>query len=580
MTVVQPRAARAIRLLTLAAAVLSAAGCATMAEVKSGNAAVRAHTADVARAMRPSAPRLFEVSPGFTAANRPLPPPLKDRHGNLPAIFAQHVVVQQTQPMGLIDLARRINEGVGIQVVLDHDLLQKSAPATAATPLAPSTTALPPLPPGVLPVEAPSTLGALASADQAMVLPRINYRGTLKGLLNMATSSLGLSWRWTGRVVRVFRYETRTFTVDVINSGTVSSNASMEQTGGAAGGGGMMGGTGGGYGGMAGGVGGGMMGGAMGAGGGGGGSMGNVSSTNKYNPWKDIEKAVNAIVKPTGGSMVAAPSAGLLIVRAPPPVLRKAAEVIRRFNQLYTAQVLVNIQIYAIQDNREDNNGINWNVLWNDASRYGVAFTSPPSLATSGGLFTFTQNSGHFQNSTGILNLLSSTNPTSLVLSKATLAMNGQTVPITTGNEVFYIASSGASALAGSIGSNIATTTLSPGVINEGTSLSVTPRILPNGKVLLQFNMNISSIESIKTYSSGTAVIQLPNIATQSTLQEAAIPSGVSVGLADLAQVSDQGAENGIFSPHNWVLGGSETAQHTVTRLVIVATPVIVNLSR
>jgi len=564
-----------VALLALPLAALLS-GCATTATVQADNARLNATASNIAHSLtHPVASSLFEVSNGFSAARRPLPVAPKNPDANLPGVFNRAVVMQHPSPIGLVDLARRIQEGLGIQVVIDPSLLTvngaaQSAAAAAPTPTAATSPLLPPLPEGAAAPAAPSAIGTVTAARQSLVLPSLSYRGSLAGLLNAVCNSLGLSWKWDGATVQVFRYETRFFHVSILNDGNVQATATMSQSGTSSSSGGMGGSS----------MGGSSMGGAGGASGGTGGgtATANLTSQSSYDPWKDIEKTIKSLVEPVHGKVMALPSLGSIMVRATPAVLAQVAQAVVHFNDTMTRQVLVNIQIYSVANNRQDSNGLNWNILWKNASKYGIALTSPPSLASSGGMFTFNQTSGNFNGSQGILSLLSSAAPSTLLTQSSELVMNGQSVQINKLSQVFYIASSSSSALGGTALSNVATTSLTPGSIETGTQLSVTPRVLPNGKVLIQFALNISSNQGIQTFQSGSSVIQLPKVESQAIMQQAAIPSGMSVGLSGMTIIDNQDGHNGILAPSMWLLGGSENATRSTSTIVIVATPTVINL--
>ena len=134
--------------------------------------------------------------------------------------------------------------------------------------------------------------------------------------------------------------------------------------------------------------------------------------------------------------------------------------------------------------------------------------------------------------------------------------MQGQPLPIQVTSTQGYLASSstivGTAATAGSI-------SLTPGQVTTGFALILTPRILPNGDIIFQYALDLSSLNSIQTISSGGQEIQVPNVSSRRFVQRAQIHTGDTLILSGYEQTNnnDQGA-TGLFS---WFRGTSSDHQ-------------------
>ena len=145
--------------------------------------------------------------------------------------------------------------------------------------------------------------------------------------------------------------------------------------------------------------------------------------------------------------------------------------------------------------------------------------------------------------------------------------------------------------------------------IETGFTMSVLPRILDHGRILMFFNLTLSDLLSLDAVnvsggsssssnsssgdsSSGDSnsgdsgsgdsgsggdseFIQNPVIETRGFTQEVAMKSGETLILAGYERVEDSADKKGVGNPKNTLLGGSQSAEKDRTILVIMLTPVV-----
>ena len=136
--------------------------------------------------------------------------------------------------------------------------------------------------------------------------------------------------------------------------------------------------------------------------------------------------------------------------------------------------------------------------------------------------------------------------------------------------------------------------------IETGFTMSVLPRILDHGRILMFFNLTLSDLLSLDAInvSGGSSsdssssdktddsdsdsnsggdseFIQNPVIETRGFTQEVALKSGDTLILAGYERVEDSTDKKGVGSPKNTLLGGSQAATRNRTILVIMLTPVV-----
>jgi type IVB pilus formation R64 PilN family outer membrane protein len=129
--------------------------------------------------------------------------------------------------------------------------------------------------------------------------------------------------------------------------------------------------------------------------------------------------------------------------------------------------------------------------------------------------------------------------------------------------------------------------------IETGFTMSVLPRILDHGRLLMFFNLTLADLLALENVSlsqptsentdednpapsgGGSEYIQNPKIETRGFTQEVAMKSGETLILAGYERVEDTTDKKGIGTPENMLLGGAQEAKRDRTILVIMLTPVV-----
>lgn len=107
------------------------------------------------------------------------------------------------------------------------------------------------------------------------------------------------------------------------------------------------------------------------------------------------------------------------------------------------------------------------------------------------------------------------------------ITLHQKTVPVQVVRSQGYIAKSSTSST-----SNVGnTTSLEPGSVTTGFSLQITPNILSNNSLILNYVLTLSNLEGLTMYTLGdpaapSSMIQTPTIASRSFTQEVAMKQG------------------------------------------------------
>jgi len=562
---------------TVAMVAVSLSGCATQRAVSEMNQSVSTKAnQDFEASRQPLTPAAtFQVDKGFYAARKPIDVTPVNGSTSLPSSFYRPTRVAIQNRVTLQELAANISSGSGIRVGISPDVLSPTGNAaggaglaaggslgSASNPTAAPPSALPPLPggeggAGAFPTSVPTATGD--GSVQGLNLNGLQFEGNFVGLLDTITGKLNLSWRYDGAQILIYRYETRMFRLNALaGDSTVNATLSTKAQSGGSGGGGAAGGSGG------------LS-----------GNSGQDTTVNsKMDIWKDVESTIKAsLPKGDGSSYSLVPSAGLVTIKSTPTVLAEIEAQMKEFNRIYSRSVMLKVDVYAVENNHGDDYGLDWGLFWKKANGFGLSLASSGNTASNGASigpsFTFSKVGGALDGSNIVAAMNSTLGNTSLVTSATAITLNGQTVPFNVSREQAYLQSYSTTLNGGTSGTS--TTTLTPGVVQEGFSMNFTPRILDGNNVMMRYAVDLSNIEQITTFTSpdGLSAIQLPSRSVRNFLQNVNIHSGDSLLLTGFQQVQGKDNSSGPFSAKAWFAGGRRTTSALNRTIVIIVTPYI-----
>lgn len=443
-----------------------------------------------------------------------------------------------------LEFAERITALTGIPVSVSPDLYGKSrdaSPGQASTGISP-----------VVPSLSGNSGGSLFPDTNVY----LTYDGSLAGFLDVASARYGISWRWTGKEINLFRYLTKTFRINTLPGDTNLQNTISNQTGNSnndnnstSGGSGAQ---------------------AASA------SGGSISSSgvtiSNLSVWTGIKETIKDMLS-ADGKVSISPATGTVTVTDIPVVIDAVEKFVNDQNNSLNKQVTVNVKVLAVELSDGDEYGINWNMMYQNVSRsLSLGLTGAFEGAVNANNLTASilpGGSSPWANSQAILSALSKQGKVSQITSASLTTLNNQPAPLQVGNQRSYLAAS-TTTIAQGVG---ATTTLQPGLVTTGFSMSLVPHILSRGKMLLQFSINISSLLSLTQVTSGNSTIQTPEVNTRNFLQRIKIHKGETLVLTGFEQLELDTSSQGVGSAHNVMLGGGVSGKNTKTILVILIQP-------
>lgn len=471
----------------------------------------------------------------------------------LPAVFSQTITINEAATVSLSDIAERITRTTSIPVRILPDVLNQKNSSQAPAPVA--APGLPAMPAGIPSMSLPGSPFAASGATGPSAM-HLSYSGGLAGLLDLVSSKNNVSWRYKDGSVELYKYVTKTFNIHAI-PGTSQVAAAVGK------------------------------GGSSGASGGGAGGTTSSGSTNgntatqttemestELSIWKDLEQSIKSMIG-TGGQVVISQSTGTITVTDTPQVIGQVEKFISEANAIMTKQVVVHYRVLTVDNTDATRMGVNWTSVFNAMNKNsGVSLASmalPHAAAGSAILSalipaTATGGMSQLAGSNVLIDALETQGRVSRVTSGALTTLNNQPAPVQVVNEKSYIASVSAQQTA-NVGS---ATAITPGKVVTGFSMNLLPHILEDDRILMQYSINLSSLNALVERTSGASTIQTPEIDTRSSMQKVSMRAGETLILS--------GFERTGLSTNNTggvIQGGGKAANEDKAVVVILITPVL-----
>lgn len=308
-------------------------------------------------------------------------------------------------------------------------------------------------------------------------------------------------------------------------------------------------------------------------------SNGNAQRTQRQadviDVWRDLVGSIRSILSPRGTVSVSQ-SASTVTVRDYPDRIEAVDQHVRGVIKEIGRQVYVQVEVIEVSLGRSASYGIDWDVVKNSLSGLGYGL----STANTGEVFpknftspvlTLTANSANeWQGSKALIKALETQGDVSVRTQPRIITMHNQLAALQIGKEIGYLAKSESTAVpdAG------VTTALTPGVARSGFMMYLLPRIMPKNDIVMQLSVSINTVDRIRTVTSGSSAIEIPEISTRNFQQLTRLRSGESMVLAGFRQMNNNRDAAGVVRPLSWLFG-AESAGNSRIDTVVVITPYV-----
>ena len=397
----------------------------------------------------------------------------------------------------------------------------------------------------------------------------LSYDGPLSGFLDVVAARFGISWEWTGEGIRFYRFATRTFRIAALPGDISVQNTVSNTTGGTGGGSGS-----------------------------GSGSNSSASSEaqqktqvdTRISIWEGLAESIRGMMSQPGSGtstaiarLAVTPATGTITVTDTPEALARIEKFIEQQNAALTRQVIVNVRVLSVELNNSEQYGINWGMVYQSLSgnvgmKFSNAFVDPGSAVGSSLALNVLSTAGQNTNadirswagSQALINALSGQGRVSQITSASLTTLNNQSAPLQVGRQTTYLASSTTTVTQGAG----ATTTLEPGMLTTGFSMTIVPNIMDRGRLMLQYAIDISSLVNMYTVNSNNSSIQAPDVDTRNFLQRVMLNTGDTLVMTGFEQNTLNTTSTGMGSAKNPMFGGGVNGKRNRSVLVILIQPI------
>jgi type IVB pilus formation R64 PilN family outer membrane protein len=399
-----------------------------------------------------------------------------------------------------------------------------------------------------LPAGLATSLGTSTSSAIPVMEGPFRYDGNLGGFLSASASRFGIWSHFVDGKVSYYRIETRTFAISSLpdvsemkgsistgdgsdSSGTTNGSSQPTTAATPAG----------------------LNGGSSGGGSSGGGSGGQeMGLAIAISPWAKLQATAESLAGHTA-VVTDDPNLGVLTVTGTPPQCDRVEQFVRSLDSMFSKQVAIDVHVYEIRTTGEDNYGLNLALAYKSHSGHtgaNISTVSIPSVSSAATPMQFgaTILSGPLSGSSVAVQALSTLGNVSEVVSRSGITQNGKLLALQSAQSVGYVESS-SETLTASVGS---TGSLQTGTLVPGFTSSFLPKV-SDGRILIAFDMTLSDLLSLTTFTSGSGAnessVQLPTMQLARFEQSITLKPGESLVLTGMRQQNDSMTNNGVGTP-------------------------------
>jgi type IVB pilus formation R64 PilN family outer membrane protein len=405
-----------------------------------------------------------------------------------------------------------------------------------------------------------TAMGGVMPAGDTM---SVAYEGPLSGLLELVAGRFGLNWAYDGSAINLSRYETRVFTIQAmpgeltIKDGLGEAEDNSSSSSSTSGAGASYSAS----------------------------SSSSLKQSSEMNVemkvWDELAQTITALLGGVGSAVVS-PSSGTVTVTTTPDVMHIVAKFISEENQRLAHQIAINVEIYSVSLEDGDEFNASFSTAFSKIGDFSINAVSATGaqtqevLGSMGGLSMAILNPSDVQRVGSVFKALSSIGDTTRVAQFPMTTLNNRPVARRIGRDRTYVASITNDS---STTSSFASSTITPGTVREGFSLQLTPRLLDDGRIMLQYSFSLIDILNMNTFDTGNAgSVELPETSSRVFVQQSLLRSGSTLVIGGYDDERTEQSSQGVGNPYNYFLGGSSTNSKTRSMMFIAITPQVVDV--
>jgi type IVB pilus formation R64 PilN family outer membrane protein len=333
----------------------------------------------------------------------------------------------------------------------------------------------------------------------------------------------------------------------------------------------------------------------------------NSKFTMDFKYWDELSQVLNSILGGQG-SVVVSPSMGTVTVTTTPEVMETVSDYLNKENKRLSRQIAINVQIYSVNLGQSEDYSAAFTALIKNISSnlptisYTTAATpgitnsaisasslgtlsvailngqnaTPAQIAANGGINPYDNTHPD------LFNALSTIGDTTSVAQFPMTTLNNRPVSRRVGTDTAYISTiTNTSTATTTTPQNTYTPVVS--TIHDGFSLQLTPRLLDDGRILLQYSLSLIGLDSLGPTNfntgSGTIPLDLPITNNRIFVQQSMLRSGSTLIIGGVDQENLAQNKAGVGSPDNFLLGGGVSSNNSHFMLIMAITPQVMDVA-
>lgn len=284
--------------------------------------------------------------------------------------------------------------------------------------------------------------------------------------------------------------------------------------------------------------------------------------------WGETREALQGIVSP-GASLSVSPSTGIITATATINDQKRIADFIETLNESIGQQIAFDVYVLTVSLSDTRSTGVDLQAAFNGTSAQ-VGWTGQPGMpGNSVGSANIGLISGHFSIE-ALVSSLSRQGEVSVATRAGTTTSNNRMAPIEVVDNFSYLAS--VSIDRDSSGNDRVNREAAQET--TGFQLQLLPRIMSNREIMLQYSVELSELNELRTFGDGNEAIQLPDISTTSFEQQAIVGNGQTIVMAGFERTRSTYSQSRSGSLLG-VGGGNEASKERVATVIMITPRVI-----
>lgn len=315
-------------------------------------------------------------------------------------------------------------------------------------------------------------------------------------------------------------------------------------------------------------------------------SNSSVKRVGKLTPLDSVKEAVKGVLSPYGDVFVSH-ATGTITVLDTIDGVEHATKLVNRENEILGRNATFRVEIISFKQKDSDQSGVEWDVVYDNMSKFGATITSPTSLVSATGATLGLQiltgpggKPGRFDGSSAFLKLLNEVGEAHSMQSINVQTRNRNMTPASILAQTVYLArttpapASGTGVAGGVPG-------LEPGTITTGLDLKLQPNIMDNNQISLLMSVGLVDLIDIKTLTSGVGVnqqsIEAPATSGFEFQYDVSLTPGRTAVLSGYERIVNDFTERKLSRNSPLLAGGSFKGQSNKEKIFILVTPVVMS---